>query len=238
MFNYLKQQKGISIFLGLLVVTVFLVIGAGLATTLNVQRETTRDVLAGIQSRALSESGAEHVLLEGLKNNQQYFYLERGRLDGITDAEFKGTFEAGFYGFKIPDSSKEVYAYSIGSFEDSRVKRFLETGDVFVGIIPHGTSCAAWASEILSSESERFYPVSIGTDNDGLNLKFWTYHPSLHCSEKDGSIYTVMYSRLERCPEYGNNYADWAFCRMYRILPPFPPDPDPDPDPEPGPPIP
>jgi hypothetical protein len=204
-FNKIEKEKGVSIFLSLLITTVFLSVGIGLATMFQEQKEVTKDVLAAIQSRAAAETGVEHAFyISWSEPDHPAHYPVEGQLIKFPETP-KGSYEANYHGV-----CGEEYVSSIGSYKGSRVKRIVDTGEAEVMIIP--TSTIESCEDLVASLPEWTCPASIGTDEEGWNGKYWDW--TITCSEQNGGVDKIMTDDGRRCgPE--NEYAEWAYCRMY-----------------------
>lgn len=202
-FNKIEKEKGVSIFLSLLITTVFLSVGIGLATMFQEQKEVTKDVLAAIQSRAAAETGIEHAYYYSWSNpDHPAHFTVSGDLIKFPETP-KGSYEANYHGV-----CGEEYVFSVGSYKGSRVKRITDSGESEVAIIPKGQSCQT----LVSSNPEFTCPASIGTDEEAWNSKYWDDLGI--CSEEIGGVDRVMTNDTLRCgPEL--EYAEWAYCRMY-----------------------
>jgi len=209
MLDQKEKQKGISIFLSLLITTVFLSVGIGLVTMFQNQREITEDFLVGVQSRAAAETGIEHAMYvasQGSGSHPHQFTIT-GKLEkfpGDPVAEYT----ADYYSL-----CKEIYVSSTGAYKKgeaergSYAKRTLQTGEYKIEVIPYGASCKALADLTWTC------PASIGTDEEALNSKYWESQ-TIPCFERYGNVNTVMQNDGEECS--GRN-SQWSYCRLYRV---------------------
>lgn len=216
MLNKIKNQKGVSIYLALIIMVIFLAMSFGLTGILLSQKKTIRSMEYSINALGAADSGIEYLL-----------YLDKKCYEsgcsgtdckpsclGLIDGHNEGpiTLENGAsYFASITKNCGLNKAVSTGNYEGT--KRKIETS---FGKESPGVRLNSATDKICEEVCKSFDCgcTSIGLNAEANDGHYWNIEGGPPCVEEiGGTPVTIMGISNTICPAVGgDNYADWTYC--------------------------
>lgn len=213
-----KKQKGLSIYLALVIITVFLAMGLGLTTILMSQKKMIRAMDYSIIALAAADSGVERMLYldkECHETGCSAGYCKTTYCSGVSETHFEEDVPLTNSDAKFTisiDRDCGVQTISSGG-EYMGVKRSLEVvyGESKVGSRLNeatGDDCTTFCQEMYDCGCG-----SIGLDAGGSDTKYWIDDGFGVCFDQGGGgCSTLMNDDGLICP-LGGYRAKWTNCR-------------------------
>lgn len=224
MFNKIKSQKGVSLFLALVIMTIFLAMGLGLTAISLSQKKVIRGIDYSVSAVAAADTGVEGMLYLD-KNCASSTYCNNNT-DICNDPACSGVES----GYNLSGSLSNTEAdYDVTFFRNCGLNTIKSTGgykEVKRAFeISFGYSLAGIYLNSYSDESCHDKCVAIdcageriGTDFPSLSDSKYYYYDGAECASTTGSTSTVMGSAPpaggQDCGYNGYIYTTmWSFCK-------------------------
>ena len=215
MLTKIKNQKGVSIYLALIIMVIFLAMSFGLTGILLSQKKMIRSMGYSINALGAADSGIEYLLYldkqcyksdclvgdckedcRGLINNYQ---------EGPTPLENGATYLA-----KITKNCGLNRVISTGDYQETKRKIESSFGKESPGTRVNSAIDRSCEDICLNFDCDC---TSVGLNAGTNDGHYWNIISAPPCVEEvGGNCFTVMYESETICPVAGVYYADWTNC--------------------------
>jgi len=227
MFNKIKNQKGVALYLALVIMTIFLSMSLGLTVIMTSQRKMVRGIDYSVTALCAADTGIEYIfyLDKKCKNDAAFCAANPppgpcdGHCTGVRqDYETNGSLGEAEYTVRLFKNCGENTAFSRGIYKE--VKRALEVayGDPRAGVRLNSSS-GKTCSKICADNN--CWCESVGINTGATSSDYWYVEDvgvyeckigSADCNTEMGS-YSSPSPLATSCPDEATGYpTEWTYC--------------------------